>query len=152
MQLIENDIHRNELICKLEMTACKRDTIMKLNSLLGLKNSNNTGVKITLEQMNSAINHIKSNISTIKSAFNSKIKDNAPGNASFIKLLRKIYSDWSGLLISNGTLDSNKQAKNYTSNTDIEIYDHIRVCGGRYEISNEDLIMFMSDDFEEEEE
>jgi cell fate (sporulation/competence/biofilm development) regulator YmcA (YheA/YmcA/DUF963 family) len=107
-ELIEMDLNNNgDMVNKIDMIATQRTFIKKLNKMLGLSNSCESLVVINKDIITGPVlQFFKENQEHIKSAFGSNVKFNNNNNDNFLalKLVQKIYGEWSGLIFKkNGS-------------------------------------------------
>ncbi|RYX98805.1 hypothetical protein EON78_04440 [bacterium] len=119
--LIDNDFVKSDmLVHKMLMVGKKRQYIRRFNTILGLMNSCDNNVVVDKGLITGkALAFMKNNIDELARIYRSKIKltgDKRNDNFCALKLLQKIYHDWSGLVFKKHDVNNKGDAKSYITN------------------------------------
>ena len=119
-------IDSNYSILDMECNVIKKDYIKKLNKKLKLNHSQDIKT-IDKSSMEACINFVKDNIKEFNALYNSNVKMNGTSqdDANAIRLLKKIYTQWSGMNLKAATKNKKGVATTYTLDGE-PFYDHVK--------------------------
>ena len=120
-------IDSNYSILDMECNVIKKDYIKKLNKKLKLNHSQDIKT-IDKSSMEACIKFVKDNIKEFNALYNSNVKMNGTSQdyINALRLLKKIYTQWSGMALKVETKDSvTKNAKTYILDGE-PFYDHVK--------------------------
>lgn len=127
--IISKDFNQNDmLISKMSMISKKLDYIREFNTLLGLTNSCETDKVVDKSLITGEVlEYMNSNIKELSVLYKSKIKltgDKRNDYFCALKLLQKIYNDWSGLNFKKYSVNKKGDANQYITDW-FRYYDYI---------------------------
>ena len=104
------------------MKAVQFDYIGRLNELLGLKDGFSSGQSVSRKSIEDLLPYLSQERKNIHSAFGfrDQSKKDALNYESGSKLLKKIYSNWSGMDFKGGDADRNKKFDSYTTKNNLD--------------------------------
>ena len=142
--IINKDFEKNDLlVSKMSMISKKLKYMREFNEILDLDNSCENGKVINKKLITGKVlDHMNSHIKDLVVLYKSKIKltgDKRNDNFCALKLLQKIYNDWSGLAFKKCSSNKNGDASHYVTEC-FDYYDCIAPY--KTERSMEDVMMF----------
>jgi hypothetical protein len=127
--IVAKDFDKNDmLVNKMSMISKKLSYMRKFNELLGLDHSCHTGEVIDKKLITGKVlDYMSRNIKELAVVYKSKIKltgEKRNDNFCALKLLQKIYNDWSGLAFKKYSVNNKGDASQYITDC-YEFYEYI---------------------------
>lgn len=146
--IIAKDFDKNDmLVNKMSMISKKLSYMRKFNELLGLDHSCHTGEVIDKKLITGKVlDYMSRNIKELAVVYKSKIKltgEKRNDNFCALKLLQKIYNDWSGLAFKKYSVNNKGDASQYITDC-YEFYEYIMPY--KTERSMVDVMMYDDDE------